>query len=225
MSVFKYKIFRKIIPEELSSFLYWYLDLRADTVKYIYDAKIFPPNKWFGFFGDGQIAGHHYSQYADFAMETLLIFIQDRLEKKLKRKLVPTYAFTRMYYKGSEMYRHKDRMSCEISGTLNLGGDMWPIYIDPTGEDNVIKPQKILPGEIKGIKPVIAKKASKGVKVELGPGDLMMYEGNKFEHWRYKFKGKKCGQVFLHYNYKDGPIGVGHKFDKRPKLGMQVDRD
>ena len=49
MSVFKYKIFRKIIPEELSSFLYWYLDLRADTVKYMYDTKIFPPNKWFGF--------------------------------------------------------------------------------------------------------------------------------------------------------------------------------
>ena len=55
MSVFKYKIFRKIIPEELSSFLYWYLDLRADTVKYMYDAKILPQNKWFGFFGDGQI--------------------------------------------------------------------------------------------------------------------------------------------------------------------------
>jgi hypothetical protein len=29
--------------------------------------------------------------------------------------------------------RHKDRPSCEISTTLNLGGDPWPIFIDGTG--------------------------------------------------------------------------------------------
>jgi hypothetical protein len=27
--------------------------------------------------------------------------------------------------------RHKDRFSCEISTTLNLGGDPWPIYLSP----------------------------------------------------------------------------------------------
>ena len=26
------------------------------------------------------------------------------------------------------------RYSCEISTTLNLGGDSWPIYLDPTGK-------------------------------------------------------------------------------------------
>ena len=30
--------------------------------------------------------------------------------------------------------RHKDRFSCEISTTMNLGGDPWPIYLEPSGE-------------------------------------------------------------------------------------------
>ena len=179
------------------------------------------PNKWFGFFGDGQIAGNHYAQYGDFAMETLLTMVQPILEKAAGKKLIPTYAFTRMYFKGSEMYRHKDRVSCEISATLNLGGDLWPIYIDTTGENNIIKPpSKGIIGSVDVDPPVIHKKANKGKEIKLNPGDLMLYEGHKYEHWRNKFKGSKCGQVFLHYNYKDGPIGIGHKYDKRPKLGI-----
>jgi hypothetical protein len=31
--------------------------------------------------------------------------------------------------KDAILERHKDRPSCEISTTLNLGGDLWPIYI------------------------------------------------------------------------------------------------
>ena len=30
--------------------------------------------------------------------------------------------------------RHKDRFSCEISTTMNLAGDDWPIYLEPSGE-------------------------------------------------------------------------------------------
>ena len=29
------------------------------------------------------------------------------------------------------MKRHKDRFACEISTTMNLGGDEWAIYIEP----------------------------------------------------------------------------------------------
>ena len=86
----KYKIIRKIISKELSSFLFNYLDLRADTVKYLYDQKLVEPNKWFGFFGDGQIAGNHYAQYGDFAMETLLTMVQPILKKAAGKKLIPT---------------------------------------------------------------------------------------------------------------------------------------
>jgi hypothetical protein len=36
--------------------------------------------------------------------------------------------------KGMNLKRHKDRFSCEISTTMNLGGDDWPIYLEPSGE-------------------------------------------------------------------------------------------
>ena len=48
-----------------------------------------------------------------------------------------------LYKQGDELKRHKDRPSCEISTTLNLGGDPWPIFIDGTGADNVIDEYKI----------------------------------------------------------------------------------
>jgi hypothetical protein len=65
--------------------------------------------------------------------------------------------------KDAILKRHKDRPSCEISTTVNLGGDLWPIYIDPTGSNNVID-------EYKNIhKP----NAPAGVEVVLGPGDML----------------------------------------------------
>jgi len=33
--------------------------------------------------------------------------------------------------KGDELKRHKDRFSCEVSTTVNLGGDSWPIFLSP----------------------------------------------------------------------------------------------
>ena len=79
----------------------------------------------------------------------------------------------RIYKKGDILARHKDRFSCEISTTLNLGGDPWPIFVDPTG-----------------------KNGQAGIKVELDPGDMLIYSGCDLEHWREEFKGKDCGQVF-----------------------------
>jgi hypothetical protein len=53
------------------------------------------------------------------------------MEKQTGLKLIPTYSYARIYKKGDILHRHKDRFSCEISTTLNLGGDSWPIYIEP----------------------------------------------------------------------------------------------
>ena len=55
------------------------------------------------------------------------------MEKHTGLKLSETYSYARIYKKGDVLHRHKDRYSCEIS-TLNLGGDDWPIYLDPTGK-------------------------------------------------------------------------------------------
>ena len=141
-------------------------------------------------------------------METLLKEVMPIMEKETGLKLIPTYSYARIYKKGDILHRHKDRFSCEISTTLNLGGDPWPIFIDPTGSNNVID-------EYKGIhKPG----APKGVKVDLKPGDMLIYSGCELEHWREPFQGELCGQVFLHYNEKDGQYHI--PYDGRAMLGL-----
>ena len=129
-------------------------------------------------------------------METLLQEIKPVMEKHTGLELQPSYSYARIYKKGDELKRHKDRFSCEISTTMNLGGDDWPIYLEPSG-----------------------KKDMKGVKVNLKPGDMLVYYGCELEHWREKFKGKDCGQVFLHYN-KSSKTSKENLYDKRPFLGL-----
>jgi len=119
------------------------------------------------------------------------------MEKHTKLKLSETYSYARIYKQGDILARHKDRYSCEISTTLNLGGDPWPIYLDPTG-----------------------KQSQAGVKVELEQGDMLIYSGCELEHWREEFKGKNCAQVFLHYNKANSKTAKENYLDKRPLLGL-----
>ena len=67
----------------------------------------------------------------------------------------------------------------------------------------------------------ITEKA-KGVKIDLKPGDMLVYSGCELEHWREKFKGKECIQVFLHYNNRKTPGAKDNMFDKRPHLGLPL---
>ena len=166
-----------------------------------------------GNFHDKQVPGS-YAKYADRLMETLLIKTIPVMKAKTNLDLIPTYSYTRLYRTGNILNRHKDRPSCEISTTLCLGGDPWPIFIDPTGEDNVVD-------EYQGI---IKPSAPKGIKVDLKPGDMLIYSGCELEHWREPFQGKLCGQVFLHYNHANGPFAKSNLYDKRPMLGIPKTR-
>ena len=130
------------------------------------------------------------------------------MEKHTGMKLIPTYSYARIYKKGDVLNRHKDRFSCEISTTLNLGGDEWPIYIE--AKQNVGNPDDGFPSVTE----------NKGSKVVLKPGDMLVYKGNLCEHWREKFEGENCGQVFLHYNNAATPGSEENRNDKRPHLGL-----
>ena len=94
--------------------------------------------------------------------------------------------------KGDVLVRHKDRYSCEVSTTLNLGGDSWPIYLDPTGKH----------------RPSWCKNRI------LNPGDMLIYSGCDLEHWREPFEGKDCAQVFLHYNNLKGKNAKQNLYDQ-----------
>ena len=87
--------------------------------------------------------------------------------------------------------KHKDRFSCEVSTTLHLGGDPWPIFL---------------------------KSKKKIHKVNLNKGDMLVYKGVLLEHWREPFEGKHHAQVFLHYN--DAKKKKAIKFDGREMLGL-----
>jgi len=141
-------------------------------------------------------------------METLLLAVQPIMEKETKLKLIPTYSYARIYKKGDILHRHKDRFSCEISTTLNLGGDEWPIFIEPNPKKGNLVEGKYV------------SENTKGIKVILNPGDMLVYRGNILEHWRDSFKGKDCAQVFLHYNNASTKGSKENIFDKRKHLGL-----
>jgi hypothetical protein len=209
MAFNKYQVIKKAVSYELANFIFNYFLLKRDAVKWMYENNITYDNGMFGTWTDQQVP-NTYSHYADMVMETLLVKMLPVMASETGLDLVPTYSYARIYKHGDILKRHKDRPSCEISTTLNLGGDPWPIYIDGTGADNVIDEQRNI------IKP----NAPEGTKVLLEVGDMLVYSGCELEHWREPFKGQVCGQVFLHYNHRNGPFADKNKFDKRPLLGV-----
>jgi hypothetical protein len=81
-------------------------------------------NGMLGTWTDQQVPGV-YSIYADHVMETLLVNEDvPVMKERTGLDLIPTYSYARVYEKGAILKRHKDRPSCEISTTLNLGGDL-----------------------------------------------------------------------------------------------------
>ena len=201
MSLFKehkYLVIRNAIFVELANFAFNYFLMKRDATKWMHDNNYvseFTPG--FGTWKDEQIP-NTFSCYGDTFMETLMMKVLPVMEKHTALKLLPTYSYTRAYKKGDELKRHKDRPSCQISTTLHLGGNEWPIYIDPTGGDNV----------------------PTGNRVDLKIGDMLVYSGCELEHWREPFKGNVCVQTFLHYNDSNGRFGKENIFDKRPMLGV-----
>ena len=208
----KYAVIKQAISKDLATFVYNYFSMKKqvhDTC--MKERYISPFDHSFGYYEDpleGQVI-NTYACYSDIAMETLLLKCQPIMEKTTGLKLYPAYTYARIYKKGDELKRHKDRFSCEISTTMNLGGDDWPIYLSPN--ENVGIPDG---------KKITTISQFKGVKVDLKPGDMLVYSGCELEHWREKFKGKECVQVFLHYNNRKTPGAKDNMFDKRPHLGL-----
>ena len=208
----KYAIIKKTIDKDLCTFIFNYFLMK----KQVYDTcikkrYISPYETFLGEYEKGPDAQipNTYCHYADIAMETLMLKCQPIMEKATGLKLYPAYTYARIYKKGDELKRHKDRFSCEISTTMNLGGDSWPIYLSP--KENVGRPDG---------KDITTESKAKGIKVNLNPGDMLIYRGCELEHWREKFKGKECVQVFLHYNDSKTPGAKDNIFDGRIHLGL-----
>jgi len=202
----KFKIVRGVISKETSLVLFNYLQMKAHVWKTMTKAEYLGDKKIMGGY-DVQVPGT-WGCYGDIAMDTILEMLIPKVQEATNIKLVPMYSYTRLYKKGAELEKHKDRLSCEISATMNLGGDPWSIFIEP---DTSI-------GEIK--KGLYYAGNTKGVEVVLGPGDILLYLGAECEHWRLPFEGNICGQVFLHYANIEDEYAKDHACDGRPHLGL-----
>jgi hypothetical protein len=123
--------------------------------------------------GDPQAPNSH-SMYDFMPFVRLLIEKVPEVSELLGEKVLPTYTYARVYKEDSELLRHRDRPACEISLTLNLSKDKdWPIYFQrPDGSET---------------------------STELEPGDAVLYLGCQADHWRNKFEGQECVQLFMHY--------------------------
>lgn len=183
-------IIKKALDSKIANFVYNYFLMKRQVAQTMFQDKFISPfETMFGVWNDTQ-APNTYSHYGDVAMDTLLLLLQPVMEKHTKLKLIPTYSYARIYKRGDELKRHRDRFSCEISTTLNLGGDSWPIFIEPN------------------------------IKVILKPGDMLIYRGNILDHWREPFTKDECCQVFLHYNNSETPNAKDNMFDNRKHLGL-----
>ena len=192
-----YKVIKRAISRELAEFCYDYFCNKRKVARMLFDSTYISQfNHDWGVWNDKHIP-ETYSHYGDLVMETLLQKLKYRVEIETDLKLNETYAYARIYKKGDELKRHKDRYSCEVSTTLHLGGDDWPIFLEPSGEE----------GE-------------EGLNVLLDQGDMLIYQGCELEHWREAFEGENCGQVFLHYNDASKEEAEKNKYDGRPFLGL-----
>ena len=127
------------------------------------------------------------SFYEDKEITKVQIKLLPVMEKHTGLKLFPTYTYNRFYLKNVILKDHTDRPSCEISGSLHIGGDTWPIYIkDYKGKEH---------------------------KVTLHAGDLLIYRGCDLPHWRTQFTKNTCSQAFIHYVNQNGPY-ENYIFDK-----------
>lgn len=194
----KFLIYKNFLKKEEATLAGQYLINRSIVTKTFMDSKYISPfDQSLGCFSDSQ-APNTFSIYGDVLMDTILSMHMQKLEKKIKTKLFPTYSYARVYKKGDILVRHKDRKSCEISATINLLSDkQWPIFLDPTGEIG-----------------------NKGVKVNLKQGDALFYFGAEHEHWREEYTGNYCSQLFIHYNTKKYKHLL---YDTRPHLGLPAE--
>lgn len=149
---------------------------------------------------DVAVGGGHDGEYGLLTSELLLLYFADIYSKVVGKNLVPTYSYTRTYYKGSDLKVHTDRPACQYSMTINIGSsseEPWPFFCQSqTTEDKKIS------------------------KIENSLYTPIIYKGEDVRHWREKLTKSFSTHVFLHYVDGDDPNFVNQKYDKRPFVGQ-----
>lgn len=136
-----------------------------------------------------------FALYGTYITDSLLLLFKPILEKIVNKPLEMTYSYYRSYYKGADLFRHKDRHSCEYSATfcINKHNTNWPIYFDTHVGT---------------------------IEIELEEGDLAIYRGCDLFHWRNELLGPRFCQAFVHYIDANSTDAEYYKLDGRVALGL-----
>lgn len=155
-----------------------------------------------------QVPNTH-SKYADFLMESLLLYFQPHIEESVDAHLTPTYSYYRVYKKGDILKPHTDRNACEVSASVAFGwpdSEPWPFKLANSKE---YSPQEAFSLSID----------EPYTTVLLNPGDALIYAGPLVKHWRDPLESSAYVQAFFHYVYTDGS-NASLKFDGRAAIGQ-----
>lgn len=142
---------------------------------------------------------HHpktFSYYSPLCTEVFLLKLRSEIEKVVSNKLVPSFSYARIYYKGSELERHVDRKHAKFGVSICLDRDQfdWPLVI----QDRLGREQEI----------------------NLSIGDAVIFKGMELEHYRKKFEGNFQTQMFLFYMPAE-TTDASKFLDGRTSLGVQ----
>jgi hypothetical protein len=176
-------ILKKAVSEELCKFLALEFSMMETTCRHLYpDANL------------ADLCDNTFARYSPLMMEALSVHLQPIVEETVEMKLYPVYSYARIYYEGSELKKHHDRESSEVTLSICLEKEEdWPLYIENhQGEVHVLN---------------------------LDVGDVGIYSGRKHQHWREPLKGKRHIQAFLQYVDAEGE-SAWLKYETRACLGL-----
>jgi len=133
-----------------------------------------------------------FAMYSPVCFEAMGVYIKPIMEEVLGLELHQTFSYARVYVKGTNLVRHRDRTSGEWVGNVCITRDDtdWAFYIELDGKSH---------------------------QILLNQGDLIIFRGHKDFHWRPKYTGDLQVQAFVSYVDANGQY-ADNKYDGRPML-------
>lgn len=172
------------------------LKLLSTELLMIKDIDYFYKNKSDSSYQGDHLVEKSFSWYSPLCLESLMVILLPTLESIVEKSLFPTFSYVRFYYNQAILPNHIDGPRSEYAASVCIDSDTrWPLII----QNNIDQ-----------------------VHVDLEPGDLCIYKGIDYSHWREPFTGTRQIQAFLSYVDANGQF-KHHQRDQRPLLGLPYD--
>jgi len=178
-----YYIIKNAISKEMAEFIALEFSMMETTCRHLYPGTNL-----------ADLCENTFARYSPLMMEALAVKLQPKIEDTVGMKLFPTYSYARIYYKNTDLKKHFDRASSEVTVSLCLQQQAnWPLYV--TTSDGITN------------------------AINLEVGDAGIYRGRLHQHWRDPLQEEKHIQAFLQYVDAEGD-DAWLKWDTRPCLGL-----